>query len=377
MEDRVSKRRIVKSFKTKLNPSDSIKKILKNFSGTYRVVYNKSMEIMEEYGFMSVQSHKHFLNQLELLESLKKVVKKQYKFVNEVESGVIKAAACHANLINNRDYPYSISPMMRKKDGLKFKTTTQLKISEDSVYIPKCGKIKLFEKNYLPQDALLHDITIYQKGNGWWISFSATINVEEKKIERNFDDILKIDFKDDGTLVVNNKEYENIIKTARYQKEFKRLRGLLQKYKRQCEANSEYHRRIRKTLVVSRNMLKLRKQIETSTCRLYNMKLDYFRKIAKDLTRTKSGCALFLSNSIVRKQQNSHLSRAHREAGTAHFFDILHSKLQHSGFILHRMSMDGVVRPELQGIMACGGLDEYRRMAQKSSSMKQVLSLAA
>ena len=67
----------------------------------------------------------------------------------------------------------------------------------------------------------------------------------------------------------------------------------------------------------------------------------------------------------------------HREAGTAHFFDILRRKLQHSGVILHRVNSEGVIRPELQGIMACGGLDEYRRMAQKSGSMKQVLNSAA
>ena len=383
VDKRNKSKKITKSFKTKLNVSKANEQSFKNMAGVYRILYNISMKVMEQFTFDSIWSHKHLLNQIETQHLVKVFMNeseenaRKYAFTSEVENGILKAAILEANFINNTRYPFSISKLLRKKDGLKFKTSTQIKIFDDHIYIPKCGNVKLFEKNYLPTGATLSDITFKQKGGDWWLSFNATVNAEEEKVERDFNDTLKIDFKNDGTLVVNNKEYPSIINTARYQKEFKRLRGLLSQYKRMCNANSEYHCNIKRTLVVSRNMLKLRQKIETSTSRLYNMKLDYFRKVSYGLTKTKSGSAQFLSNDIIRKQQNNHLSRAHRQAGTSQFFDILHKKLQHSGIIIHRINSEGVVRPELQGIMACGGLDEYRRMARKSGPMKQVLNSAA
>lgn len=382
-------KKITKSFKTKLNLSKKNDKSFRNMAGTYRILYNNSMQVMEDFllypirnfEFQPLIKREALLlskeNTLKLLNASLKDNPKKRTFVSKVDSGIKEAAAFEANYMNNTHYPFSPSKFMRKKDGLKFKTTTKIKIFSDHIYIPKCGNVKLFEKNYLPQNAVLSDITFKQQGGDWYISFKATVEVEDTKTEKDFYSFLNIDFKNDGTLVVNNKEYPSIISLERYQKEFKRLRGLLKKYERQCEANSEYHRKTRKTLVVSRNMLKLRQQIETSTCRLYNMKLDYFRKVSHELTKTKSGCALLPSNDIIRKKQNKHLSRMHREAGTVQFFDILHKKLQNSGIILHRVNSDGAVCPELQGIMACGGLNKYRQLAQKLGSVKQVLSLAA
>lgn len=348
---------VVKSYKTKLNTSLKQFEELKQLAGAYRFVYNFCMDALE-YNCFHVATPLTPVKYLTFdeLRTMFFAEKSRYPFLKKVEQGIIESAIYNAQKTYETTYVSRVVPHMTKKQDLKFKTKTRIKIFDKAIKLPKCSELKLYEENYLPKNAqTIKDTTFTFNGKNWFISFKAEINVSEnKEIKRNMEEILDINFKEDGTLVVNGKEYANIIKTAKYQKEFAYLKKLLQKYRRQCAENTFYSKNcFRKVLRTSRNMLKTKAQIRVSMYRLNNMKLDYFRKVSHKLAIAKSGSAQLPSNNIIRKYSNNFLSRAHREASTAQFFDILRRTLKHSGITILRRDSWGV-RPELQGVSVCG-----------------------
>lgn len=322
---------LTRTIKTKLNiTSSKVLSSLKKMAGCYRFAYNLSLEIAS-YGMEYVPGRDQVLLTYEQLYGLVYDKIRNYDpCFKEIDCGILKAAIYTAQRSYEKHFVKNIVPdyMSRKYHQLKFKTTSKLKVFHDYITIPKLGKVKLFEKGYIPQGKTYRDVTFSFDGKDWWLSLA--IEEPVKQMEDNGIHIY-FDFAKDGTLVVNgSKKYENVIYTERYQKQLRRYKKLLRRQHRQIKANIEY-KGLRKFTRKSLRLRKTQRALTAVSNRMSNIKKDYFRKVAHELARIKPSYAHVLSQFRLKTLKNNYLTRLYRESSTREFFNILKKKMRSFG----------------------------------------------
>lgn len=311
----------------------------KKMAGVYRLMYNLAME-SEEFG-MTWRGYKQRTYSGTYLwgvirKALKRRSKRFYNFIHAVDKGIISAAIFTASKTYISHFKWDIVPdyMSRKKSALKFKTNGNVRIFYDHIVIPKLGKVKLFEKGFLPQGKKISNTTFSFDGKHWWISFDTEEAEVKNYKSNNFD--MYINITKDGTLVVNDcKSYSNILFSKNYKKALKRYQGLLNKSKRQIKQNLEYIG-YRKVFRKTKNYRKTQVSLAQSKQRLAHMRKDYFKKIAHDLAITKPTRLHVLSEANLAKLKQSYLSRFYRESNTLELISIVENKLRAIGCRIFR-----------------------------------------
>ena len=339
-----------KSYKTKLNiTSEKDLKQLKRIAGFYRKIYNIAMDLQECRVFMAPNTRPDlfFATGKELLERLSGYLNKErLPYRKDFESGLFIAAIMNANkafVSNYKKYLRTIGysgltkHMSRKKGTLSFKTTGKVKIFYDYITLPKFGKIKLFEKGYIPQGKKYSNFTFTFDGLNWWLSVEVEDNALQT-VEENNGENISFDFDKKGNLYINGeKKYSNIIHTRSYQRQVVRYNMLSKKLKRQTMENLQWSKKyFKKVPMTTRNILKTKKALSKIAIRLNNVKKDYFRKVAKELARLKPKKVFTLSNVTIRTMKNNFLTRTLRESSTKEFFNILINKFKNTGAIIER-----------------------------------------
>lgn len=327
-----------KLVRTKLKVNKLVDESLFKACGIYRKCFNTSMNTMFEYYNYSTFKEPSCLSADKIYKLLVSSAKNTAPFIFDVECGIIQGAVKHAHKIYTKQYVGKVVPhLSRKKDGSFFKSTSSLKVQDDSIYIPKIGNIRIAEKGYIPNGSY-RDVKIERDGVEWYILLKVDKKVLLNFINRNPEEILIINFKKDGTLIVNNKEWTHVIDSMNYQKKLTRLKRLQKEYRRKYKANMELCAESDSPFKKSSNMKKVQVKIEKLVSNLEHMRLEYFRKVASELSKSTAGSAKFPSNEIIRKEHEDFLSKVHRQAGTRSFFNILKSKLEHSGLTVSRWS---------------------------------------
>ena len=322
-----------KTYKTKLNiKSKKDLDAFKKMAGIYRLLYNLSLEAQEYKATHSPSPESYFINGTQLL-SVMRTVKNAYSFVKKVDCGIFTAAVFAASKAYLRAFKLKIPKFMsRKKDTLRFKTQS-IKVFYDSIAIPKFGKVKLFEKGYIPQGKNYSDVTFSFDGVDWWVSLKVS---EEHQKETDLSGSIKIDFDAKGNLLVNGEVFkENVVESCNYKRVLNRYNKALKKYKRQAKENTEVNvtKHVCRT---SRNMMKTRRKVAKLSARLMSIKKDYFKKAANELARLKPLKVQALSNYAIRRMRNGYLSRKLRESDTNDFFNIVLRKLALIGASIER-----------------------------------------
>lgn len=329
-----------KYYKTKLNTSSKkVQEGLKAMAGTYRKIWNRAMDIQEFWLGLSRCIKLRYLKTAKLYELLIMDREKSFPFVKDMDGGMIKAVSLKANESFKRwfeAYPRKTEYrrpryLSRKKDNMSFKTSGNVRIFYDYIEVPKLGKIKLYEKGYIPQGKKYTNITFSHDGNDWWISLEVLdpestppVNKDELQGEA------LIDFTRDGDIIIDGKILKSAVTGKAYQNAERKKRTLERKLKRQSLANIHYSEKSMKTRT-SRNMMKTRKLIQKVQTRLKNARTDSFMKQACEVARTKLQKLHCLSSLTMRQRRQNGLSRKMREKHTLDFFNIICKRVEMAG----------------------------------------------
>ena len=330
---------MAKYYKVKLNTrSKKVQEGLKALAGTYRKIWNRAMDIQECWLGLSLREELHYMKTAKLYEFLIRDREDLFPFIKKMDGGLIKSVSLKANESFKRwfdNYPRNTKYrrpryLSRKKDMMSFKTSGNVRIFHDYIEVPKLGKIKLYEKGYIPQGKKYTNITFSNDGINWWLSLEvldndkASINKEELKGKAI------IDFTKEGDIIVDGKILSSVVNGEAYKNAEKKKRALEKKLKRQSLANIQCTRRGAKTRT-SRNMLKTRKLIQKVQARLKNLRTDNFKKQACEVARTKLQELHCLSSLTMAQRRQGGLSRKMREKHTLDFFNIICKRVVATG----------------------------------------------
>lgn len=340
-----------KSFKTKLNiKSSKSLALFKRMSGVYRKIYNLSMEAQEYRVLVAHQNTSfYFMNAKDLTKVILTSYKEEsFSYLKQFDNGIIRAAVQDASdaftkhftkYLNRTDVSGLTPYLSRKKGNPYFRTTGKVRVFYDYITIPKFGKVKLYEKGYIPQGERYSNITFTYDGNDWWISLD--VSLKEEPIEKNTNESFFLDFDKKGNLLINGKkEYSNVVFSKNYQKTLKAYKGLKRKLKRQTLQNKvESATKTKLVNVTTRNMLKTQKKIAKKLNKLDSIKKDFFKKVAHKLVILKPEKVYVYSNQVLRNIKDFFLTRFYRESSTKEFFNILLRAFQNTGTLIERIPL--------------------------------------
>lgn len=322
-------------FKTKLNTTKAIGNKLKVMAGTYRRIFNVAMETQWDLLFAS-KGYDPYITGTELKEMLIDSRREFFPYVKKMDGGILTSAAFRSNESfkrwwENYNWKGYRRPrfLSRKKDKMTFKTSGKVRIFYDYIEVPKLGKIKLYEKGYIPQGKTYSNITFSHDGESWWISLEVK---EETSVpsNENYEGEGVLDVNCQGDISLNGKKLINPILTEEYLKAERKKKKLEKKLRRQSLANIEVNHRGKKTRT-SRNMLKTRKLISKVNVRLENIRKDSFKKQACAIARTKLKKLYCLSPLAIKEERGGVLSRLAREKHALDFYNMIKKRVALEG----------------------------------------------
>lgn len=375
----MKRKKRMKSYKVKLKvTSKKQNEFLKLMSGSYRAIFNSSIDLQQKVLHYNATKGKPFLiSGTKLYDHFRSKSSRLFPYLASLDRGILSAACFHASVSFKSwweqygpSYKYCQPKHLAKKNAMHFRTDGNVRVFYDYIEIPKLGKIKLFEKGRIPQGKKYSNITFSHDGNDWFISL-AVLNDEKERKEKLTGPQVTVDFNEGGELLINNEVVESIVSSDKYQKELRKRTKLVKKLRRQKKANLVMTVRGREEIRTSKNMQKTISLIAKADVRMENMRKDQFKKVANRVAITKPKKLIGLSKEVIIKERQGGLSIPMREKHTLDFLNVLQKKLENIGtqVVLHKSLKRFLSITSGSGDSACGEVSG-------DTSMKQELCIA-
>ena len=314
----------MKTYRVKLELNNKQKTRLFRNASVSRFVYNLTLEMQET----NYKNGGKFLSDCEIRKAITIRKKDDLAWLYDYNCDIVKQAvkdACKAykKFFNKKaKKPKFKSAKLTKPsfyvDGWK------LKIENGCVKIPLCTKIKLYEKDYIPEGLNYQNPRITFDGIDWWLSVGLPIKIEQYELT---DEIIGIDLglKELATCS-NGMVFHNVAKSKEYQKINKSLRQKQRQVSRKYEMNKQGNKFIKTS-----NIKKLERRIQKKRIKLDNIKKDYFHKSSTALVRTKPKAIVLEDLNVAGMRKNKYLSHSLQETSISIFKQMLISKAESHG----------------------------------------------
>jgi putative transposase len=235
--------KIYKAFMVELDPNNKQVTKFKQNAGAARWAYNWALEQKKK----ALNAKIKVPNYIELSRSLTELRKTEITWSRQVSRKNLQLAIedCD-NAFNaffkryNKGFP-GFRVKENKNQNFKLANISPLQIN-GWIKLPKIGKVKLKEKDYLPLDSRILSVTVSSKANRWFAS--VLIEIEQAELPKATTDILGVDLGiktlatcSDGT------SYSNPKPLKRYLKKLKKLNR--QHSKKQKGSNNKEKSRIK------------------------------------------------------------------------------------------------------------------------------------
>jgi len=305
-------RKLLKSFKTEINPTEEQKVKIRKTIGTCRFIYNFYLahnKELHESGrkFMSSSQFRVWLNN-EFLPSHPEYSWIKEAYSKSVTQAVNNGQTAFENFFNHK----SAFPKFKKKGRSDVKMYFVRNNPKDCfcerhrIKIPSLGWVRIKEKGYIPTTKdgyVIKSSHVSIKANRYYVS--VLIEIPDKTTTGNSSEGIGIDLGlKDFAIVSNGKTYKNINKSARLKKLEKKLareqRGLSRKYKNLKKGGSTQ----------KRNIQKQRLKIQKLHHRIDNIRTDYINKIIAEIVKTKPSHITIEDLNVSGMMKNKHLSKA-------------------------------------------------------------------
>ena len=314
----------MKTYKVKLKLNNKQKTRLFKNASVSRFAYNLTLEIQEE----NYKKGNKFLSDSEVRKIITKRKQNDLAWLYDYNCDIVKQAvkdACRAykKFFNKKaKKPKFKSAKLTKPsfyvDGWK------LKIENGYIKIPLCTKIKLYEKDYIPEGLNYQNPRITFDGIYWWLSVGLPIEIEQYELT---DETIGIDLglKELATCS-NGMVFHNVTKSKEYRKINKSLKQKQRQVSRKYEMNKQGNKFIKTS-----NIKKLERRIQKKRIKLDNIKKDYFHKSSTALVRTKPKAIVLEDLNVAGMRKNKHLSHSLQETSISTFKQMLISKAESHG----------------------------------------------
>ena len=305
-------RKLLKSFKTEINPTQEQKVKIRKTIGTCRYIYNfylthnKELYVNGEK-FMSGKSFSVWLNNEYLPNH------PEYSWVKEVSSKSVKhSIECGCTAFTRFFKHQSAFPNYKKKGKSDVKMYFVKNNPKDCfcerhrINIPTLGWVRIKEKGYIPTTKDGHVIrsgSVSMKAGRYYVS--VLIEIPDNRTVNHSNEGVGIDLGlKDFAVLSNGKTYRNINKTARLKKLEKQLireqRSLSRKYENLKKGESTQRANIQKQKL---KVQKLHHKID-------NIRTDYINKTIAEIVKTKPSYIAIEDLNVKGMMKNRHLSKA-------------------------------------------------------------------
>ena len=304
-------KKLLKSFKTEINPTLEQKTKINKTIGTCRYVYNFYLAHNKELHdtgqkFMSGKSFSVWLNNEYLPNN------PDYMWIKEASSKSIKKSIEDGYRAFTRFFKgQSKFPKFKKKGKSDVKMYFVKNNPKDClcerhrINIPTLGWVRLKEKGYIPTTKdgyVIKSGTISVKASRYYVS--VLVEVPDTKISNNSNEGIGIDLGlKDLAIVSNGKTYKNINKSARLKKLEKQLR-------REQRCLSRKYENLKKGESTQRNIQKQKLKVQKLHHRIDNIRTDYINKTIAEIVKTKPSYITIEDLNVLGMMKNRHLSKA-------------------------------------------------------------------
>ena len=329
-------RKLLKSFKTEINPTDEQKVKIRKTIGTCRFIYNFYLahnKELHESGkkFMSSSRFRVWLNN-EYLPS-----HPEYSWIKEAYSKSVTQAVNNGQTAFEKFFDHkSAFPKFKKKGRSDVKMYFVRNNPKDChcerhrIKIPSLGWVRIKEKGYIPTTKdgyVIKSGHVSIKADRYYVS--VLIEIPDKRTANNSSKGIGIDLGlKDFAIVSNGKTYKNINKSAKLKKLEKKLireqRSLSRKYENIKKGGSTQ----------KRNIQKQRLKIQKLHHRIDNIRTDYINKIIAEIVKTKPSHITIEDLNVSGMMKNRHLSKAVASQKFYEFKRKLQAKCKENGIEL-------------------------------------------
>ena len=305
-------RKLLKSFKTEINPTEEQKVKIRKTIGTCRFIYNFYLahnKELHESGkkFMSSSQFRIWLNN-EYLPS-----HPEYSWIKEAYSKSVTQSVNDGQTAFKRFFDHkSAFPKFKKKGRSDVKMYFVRNNPKDClcerhrIKIPSLGWVRIKEKGYIPTTKdgyVIKSGHVSIKADRYYVS--VLIEIPDRRTANNSSEGIGIDLGlKDFAIVSNGKTYKNINKSVR-------LRKLEKKLVREQRSLSRKYENIKKgESTQKRNIQKQRLKIQRLHHRIDNIRTDYINKIIAEIVKTKPSHITIEDLNVSGMMKNRHLSKA-------------------------------------------------------------------
>ena len=310
-------KKLLKSFKTEINPTAEQKHKTNRTIGTCRFVYNfylaHNREIYEqENGFVSGYDFSIWLNNDYIPNNL------EFSWIKEVSSKSIKRSIMNAQKAFKNFFDKKANfPKWKKKSNSDVKmyfvrnNKTDCQCMRHKINIPTLGWVKLKEKGYIPTSKDGHIIksgTVSCKAGNYYVSVLIEIPENEKPVLNHLGMGIDLGVKD-FAVCSNGKVYKNISKSSRIRKLEKKLKREQHRLSRKYESLKKSKNNL-KGEVTRQNIRKQKLKVQKLYHRLDCIRTDYLNKAVSELVKTKPKWITLEDLNVRGMMKNKHLSKA-------------------------------------------------------------------
>ena len=305
-------RKLLKSFKTEINPTSEQKVKINRTIGTCRYIYNFYLshnKTLYDKGerFMSGKSFSVWLNNEYIPDNpdkgwIKEVSSKSVK--KSIEDGYIAFKSFFKN--------QSGFPKFKKKGKSDVKmyfvknNPKDCRCERHRINIPTLGWVRLKEKGYIPTSKdgwVIKSGTVSIKAGRYYVS--VLIEVPDPEIADNSNEGIGIDLGlKDFAIVSNGKTYKNINKSARLKKLEKQL------YREQRCLSRKYENLKKGGVTQRANIQKQKLKVQKLHQKMENIRTDYINKTIAEIVKTKPSYITIEDLNVKGMMKNRHLSKA-------------------------------------------------------------------
>ena len=305
-------RKLLKSFKTEINPTEEQKVRIRKTIGTCRFIYNfylaHNKELYESgKKFMSSSQFRVWLNN-EFFPSHPECSWIKEAYSKSVTQAVNNGQTAFKNFFNHK----SAFPKFKKKGRSDVKMYFVRNNPKDClcerhrIKIPSLGWIRIKEKGYIPTTKdgyVIKSGHVSIKADRYYVS--VLVEIPDKRTANNSSKGIGIDLGlKDFAIVSNGKTYKNINKSAKLKKLEKKIireqRSLSRKYENLKKGGSTQ----------KRNIQKQKLKIQKLHHRIDNIRTDYINKTIAEIVKTKPSHITIEDLNVSGMMKNKHLSKA-------------------------------------------------------------------
>lgn len=305
-------RRLLKSFKTEINPTPEQKLKINKTIGTCRYVYNFYLDHNKELydkgeKFMTGKSFSVWLNNEFIPNNPDKA------WIKEVYSKAVKKSIEDGCTAFTRFFKHQSGfPRFKKKGRSEAKmyfvknNPKDLACERHRLNIPTLGWVRLKEKGYIPTTKdgwKIRSGTVSIKAGRYYVS--VLVEIPDIPIVNSNNDGIGIDLGlKDFAIVSNGKTYKNINKSNKVKKLEKQLR-------REQRCLSRKYENLKKGESTQRvNIQKQKLKVQKLHHKITNIRTDYINKVIVEIVKTKPSYITIEDLNVSGMMKNRHLSKA-------------------------------------------------------------------